>query len=318
MKLTLVEKYRPKDWCDVQGNEKIVEVLKRNIENDQVQDMIFAGPPGTGKTTIGRIFASKYLGKDVDFKSDHDDYRELNASDERGIDVIRGKKVKTFASTPSNTPGKKRVLYLIEADKLTNDAQTALRAIMENNQETCLFILDMNHIEQITEKALLSRCQTFKFDPQPESVIYEWVKSVAEKEGLKFESDQLLRDIAGFKEYEGDLRRVLNDTLQKLVGINKTITKEDISWIYKESYEDLVGKIIQNRKQAISIYFNEYKTRAIDPVNFTRSLFDKFSKLAKVPISLVKIFASVDKRLRNGADDLIQLSYLLTAFEASE
>lgn len=314
MQSTLVERYRPRTWDEVYGNEWIKTVLKRWIKNDCPQHMIFAGRPGCGKTTIGRVFASEYFGLYLDFSADHPDYRELNASDERGIDVIRGRKVKKYCQTRSSIPGKKRILYLIEAGNLTIDAQRALRAIMENNQDKVIIIMDMNHLENIKEDALLSRSAVFEFDPQPLEYLAGYFKKIANAEGIKFTNDSIVNDIVNFKVYEGDFRRVINDTLQKLVGINRPVTKKDIPWIYKESYQELIDRILNAAEHANSAFFSEYRKRYINPIIFIRQLFMGFPQ-DQLSFELCKIFAEVEYRLKSGADELIQLSYLLTAIE---
>lgn len=309
---TLVEKYRPKDWDEVEGNDWIISVLQRMIDNNTTQHMIFVGQPGCGKTTLARIFASKYLGDRVDFSINHDDYRELNASDERGIDIIRGRKVKQYCQSRSNTPGKKRVLFLDEADGFTQDSQRALRAIMENNQQHVVIIMSVNHLERITEKALLSRCTVFKFEPVSLTARMQFLEDIARKEGIEFESQELICDIVAFPEYKGDFRRILNDTLQKLIGIDHEVTYKDIPWISEYNYNGMIKKIIENPTSATNIFFSEYIKRYIDPLLFMRQLFEAISNPS---FKLSEVFAEVEYRIKQGGDDLIQLTYLLKAVE---
>lgn len=312
---TLVEDWRPKDWDGVYGNDWIKEVLQRMIKNDSAQHMLFVGRPGCGKTTMARIFASKYLGEEVDFSVDHPDYRELNASDQRGIDVVRGRTIKKFCQTSSETPGKKRILFLDEADSLTRDAQRAMRAVMENNQERVIIIMSMNHLESITEKALLSRVAVFKFEPQPAEKLKGYFMKIANGEGIEFKSDEIVSDILNFAEYEGDFRRVVNDTLQKLLGIDHPVGKEDLEWIYRENYQEIIRKIVDNPHKAKSTFFNYYRNNHVDPSIFAHQLFEELSNSRNVPYELSKIFAETEYRTKNGGDELIQLSYLLAGVE---
>lgn len=317
--MTLVEKHRGTSWDDIYGNEHIKTVLQRVIENDTTQHMIFCGRPGCGKTMTARIFASEYLEASIGHKIDHPDYREMNASDERGIDVVRGRKVKSYCQGKSNTPGKKRILFLDESDNLTPDAQRALRAIMENNQDNVIIIMSMNHIEKIVEDAILSRCMVFKFDPEPPEMLKSFLLDIAKKEGINFDSEiaeQLVEDIVNFPDYKGDFRRVVNDTLQKLVGIEKPVTMDDIPWIYNESYSRMIDNLLGDPANAVNIFFNEYKRRYIDGVLFVKQLFKKYTKRKKASFQLAKIFAETEMNLKQGGDELVQIIYLLTGIEA--
>ena len=315
--MTLVEKYRSREWSGVYGNKHIITVLKRMIENDTTQHMIFVGRPGCGKTMLARIFASYYLDTTIDYNTDHSDYREMNASDERGIDVVRSRKVKTYCQTRAQN-GKKRILFLDEADNLTVDAQRALRAIMQNNQNNVIIILSMNHLEMIKEEALLSRCAVFKFDPEPPVELKGYMLEVAGGEGIEFnkkEADEIVEDITNFPDYNGDFRRVINDTIQKLVGIDHPVTKDDIPWIYNESYVKIVDNMMSDLKKAFTIFWAEYRTRYIDCVLFIKQLFNIYRKKQEMSYDLAKVFGTVEMNIKNGGDELIQMSYLLTAIE---
>lgn len=316
--MTLVEKYRPTEWDDVYGNKDIITVLKRVIENDTTQHMIFVGRPGCGKTMLARIFASKYFGESLSFDSDHPHYREMNASDARGIDVIRSRRVKNFCKT-KGPKGKKRILFLDEADSLTPEAQRALRAIMTNNQSKVIIILSLNHLEMIKEDALLSRCMVFKFDPEPPKELEGYMLEVAEGEGLTFEPTEvndIVQDIVNHPEYKGDFRRVINDTIQKLVGIKHPIRKEDIPWIYNESYHSLIDNIMINNTKAFTIFWSEYRKKYINPILFIRGLFETYRDNIDMSFELASIFGTVEMNIKNGGDELVQMSYLLTAIEA--
>jgi len=232
--VTLVEKYRPRNLEEIIHHENIKTVLRRMIKNRTTQHMIFWGMPGVGKTSLVYAFASEYFGKYISLRSNEEDYKELNASNSRGIDVIRNF-VTDWMSTPSNSYDDKgnllkRILVLDEADKLTADAQAILRVPLEKYQDNCIVFLLMNHLEGIKEDALLSRCVTFKVDPIPPSKMYSRFMEITRQEGVEFETWELVMDILSHERYQGDFRRVLNDTLQKLVGINHIVKYKDIPW----------------------------------------------------------------------------------------
>jgi len=213
-----VEKYRPTSFDEVVGQEHIKQELLQALKNDNLPPgYIFVGRPGTGKTTIAFIIA-RYL------HGEH--WKEytlvLNASDERGIDTIRVK-VKEFASTIS--PGKKRVIILDEADKITDDAQHTLRRTIEEFSDNALFILTANEISKIIEP-LQSRLVVMYFRPLLSKEYYDQIKArikyIAEQEGIKIDDDAIetLLEIT-----EGDMRKAIN-ILQRCAVTTNHITKE--------------------------------------------------------------------------------------------
>ena len=271
----------------------------------------------TAKTTLARIFASEYLGLELDHTIDADDYRELNSSDERGIAVITGRKVKKFCQLSSKQVGKKRVLFLDEADNLTPDAQRALRAIMENNQTKVIIIMSLNHKERIKEDALLSRVAMFEFDPVDTEKLKYYFLEVAKAEGVVLDSSFPIDDVVNYPPYDGDFRKILNDTLQKLLGIDRPVNYFDVPWIYRKTYTEIINKIIKDRNKAWPIFWAEYKTQYIDCVLFINQLFEKYQSKFKVSFDLANIFGQTEMNIKNGGDEMIQMSCLLTAIEGN-
>lgn len=223
-----VEKYRPRTVTDVAYQDQVVALLKKSLSGADLPNLLFYGPPGTGKTStilaaardlFGDIFNQRIL--------------ELNASDERGIQVIRDK-VKNFAqqtATGKRSDGQPtppyKIIILDEADSMTKDAQSALRRTMETCGKSTKFCLICNYVSRIIEP-ITSRCAKFRFKPLAEEVLVTRVEMICEKEGVKLSEDG---KAAIIKTSEGDLRKAIT-SLQSAArlkgGTGKEIVEEDI------------------------------------------------------------------------------------------
>src|SRR2546426_10569746 len=175
------------------------------------------GPPGTRKTTAGLCLAHDLFGERF-----QDAFKELNASDERGIDVVRTT-VKEFAMMASLSSVPFKILVLDEADNMTGDAQSALRRTMENYTNTCRFILCCNYSGKIIEP-IQSRCALFRFTPLPEEKVVESLHRIAKNENLK-STEGGLKTIVEVA--EGDLRKATN-ILQAASSISKGISEKTV------------------------------------------------------------------------------------------
>src|SRR3972149_247326 len=189
------EKYRPSRLADVINQKHIVERVKAFVKERNVPNMLFAGPPGSGKTSVALAIAKEIYGKEW-----RTNVLEKNASDERGIDVIRGA-VKDFARTKSIGEVPYKIIILDEADALTQEAQQALRRTMETYTNVSRFILIANYSSKIIEP-IQSRTAVFRFKSLTDSDIKNYIERVAEGEKLKLSSDAFSTLIALS---EGDL-----------------------------------------------------------------------------------------------------------------
>ncbi len=215
--LSWTEKYRPAKLSDVIGQEAIVEKLKAFVKVKSFPSMIFAGPAGVGKTTSAIAMAKELYAESI-----NEAFLELNASDSRGIEVVRGK-VKEFARTIPLSSGLVKIIFLDEADALTPEAQHALRRTMEKYSATTRFILGANYSSKIIDP-IQSRCVVLRFKPLKEEHMRSYIKRISESEALDI--DQKAIDALLYVG-EGDLRRLTN-IMQSAAVTEKKITENSI------------------------------------------------------------------------------------------
>lgn len=208
-----IEKYRPKSLKDIVGQKDIVDRLQSYVTTKNLPHLMFAGPAGTGKTTSAIALAKELYGEGW-----KNNFNELNASDERGIDVVRGK-IKEFARTAPMGGASFKIIFLDEADALTSDAQSALRRTMEKYSRTCRFILSCNYSSKIIDP-IQSRCAVFRFRPLRAEDIRENLVRISKVEGLDITDDALdaLVHVA-----QGDMRKAVN-SLQVAASLGERIS----------------------------------------------------------------------------------------------
>ncbi|NLD57282.1 MAG: replication factor C small subunit, partial [Methanomicrobiales archaeon] len=172
-----IEKYRPSRLADIVGQDEIVERLASYVKAKSLPHLLFTGSAGVGKTTAAVTLAKEF------FRDNWQrNFREMNASDERGIDVVRNQ-IKEFARTMPDGDATFKILFLDEADALTTDAQAALRRTMETYAKTCRFILSCNYSSKIIDP-IQSRCAIYRFRPLGGDAIREEIGRIATREGL--------------------------------------------------------------------------------------------------------------------------------------
>jgi replication factor C subunit 2/4 len=201
-----VEKYRPKTVEDVCHQEEAIATLKNALETGNLPHLLFYGPPGTGKTSAVSAMVRQMFGPVV-----KDRVLELNASDERGIDVVR-EKIKVFAKLavgglpPGFTCPPLKIIVLDEADCMTSDAQSALRRTMEQHSRVTRFCIMCNYVSRIIDP-ITSRCAKFRFSPLPATAMTSRLQHIAEQESVTFSDgalDALMLASAG------DMRRAVS------------------------------------------------------------------------------------------------------------
>lgn len=302
------EKYRPKSLEAIVDQKEIVDRLKSFVKARNVPHCILAGPPGTGKTT-----AALCLSRDLYGDTYREHTMELNASDERGIDVVR-ETVKTFARVKSIGEIPFKIMILDEADNMTSDAQQALRRTMERYTGTCRFIMCANYSGKIIEP-IQSRCAPFRFSYLPRKEQDAYLNQIAEKEKIKLTVDGL---DAIFEVCGGDLRKAIN-TLQAATSLEKPVDAKvvysiagkaspaDVQKMLKTAMD---GNFIESRKQLRDM-IQKYGVAGSDIIRQIHSEIFRTEIPEPWRIKLAGIIGEVDYRLVEGADEEVQLSALL-------
>jgi replication factor C small subunit len=227
------EKYRPDTLSEVVGQEEIIDRLSAFVEEESIPHMLYAGPAGTGKTT-----SAVALAKDLYGDQWNQNFMETNASDERGINVVR-EKIKDFARTKP-IEAEYKIIFLDEADALTPDAQQALRRTMEQFTENCRFILSCNYSSKIIDP-IQSRCAVFRYNRLEEEDVKNYIQRIGESEGFKVSEDALE---AVMRVSDGDLRRVTN-VLQTASIQNSEIEEEDVYGVAASLRPEEITKILE-------------------------------------------------------------------------
>lgn len=241
MELAWVEKYRPSSLEEVSSHKQIIKTLRKFISENTLPHMCFYGPPGTGKTSTCVALARELYGKHYQVM-----VQELNASDDRGIGVVRTK-IKEFASTyPFDVSGVKLII-LDEADAMTNEAQLALRRIMELYSDNVRFCLICNYLTKIIDP-LQSRCTKFKFNTLESKHIKKRIDFIAGEEGIELEKG--VKSIL-VTECGGDMRSIVN-SLQAATTTSTTISRDLI-------YE-VLGKV---RPSVIQEFWSDLESKSL-------------------------------------------------------
>lgn len=303
------EKYRPKKLSEVVDQKEIVKGIGNLIKSPDIPHMLFAGPAGVGKTTSALCIAMELLGEEW-----RKNTLELNASDERGIKMVR-ERVKEFAASiklaTDKEFGKPKIIILDEADEMTPEAQTALRRIIEDSARTTRFIIICNYLSQIIEP-IQSRCVVFRFTRLPKQEVIDHLQTICENEKAKYEEKAIAQifDATG-----GDLRHSIN-IMQAAAGMG-SVSAANVTAAVGLSGRSKVGEVL---RLALGGKFNEARAKLLELTQVYGMSETDFMKYANQeaydikierPDEFAAIMAEYDYRLAAGAHPEIQLSALL-------
>ncbi len=303
------EKYRPQKLDEVVNQKHIVERLKVWVSEKSIPNMLFAGSAGVGKTTTALCLAREIFGEHW-----RDNFQETNASDERGIDVVRGK-IKDFARTrPIGSNFK--IVFLDESDALTPEAQQALRRTMEKYSSVCRFVLSCNYSSRLIEP-IQSRCVVFRFKGLAKEDIENYMKKISTAEGLKIndEAIEAIYTVSG-----GDMRKSVN-LLQACASMGD-ITKELVYGVSSKAKPDDVKNMVEtalsgNFQDVRKQLYNLLITQGLSGEDIIKEIHKQIFGLQideRKKLNLVEKVGEYEFRLNQGGTPEIQLLALLTHF----
>jgi len=310
--LPWVEKYRPVTMEDVVSHQDIIGTIEKFIEKNRLPHLLFYGPPGTGKTSTILAVARRIYGPN--FKRQ---ILELNASDDRGIDVVR-EQIKNFAETRTLYSSGFKLIILDEADMMTTAAQAALRRVIEQYTKNVRFCIICNYVNKIIP-AVQSRCTRFRFSPHPVSEVEKKLNLVikAEDAKIKEEGRQALLKLT-----KGDMRRALNVLQACHAAYDITGETEVYNCTgnpHPSDIETIVNSMLTDEFTTSYNTISALKTeRGLALPDLLNGAFEFIGTLELKPaarVYLLDILATIEHRLSVGANEKIQLTAMLGAFK---
>lgn len=303
-----IEKYRPLKIDDIIGQDQIVSRIKSYLKEKNIPHMLFAGPPGTGKTTTAIVIARELFGDNW-----KENFLELNASDDRGIKIVRDT-IKEYCKIVPNNPLGFKILFLDEADYMTDEAQAALRRTMENFTKTTRFIISCNYSSKIIEP-IQSRTAIFRFKGISNQDTVKALMRILENEKIKFENDalELIAEMA-----MGDLRKAIN-ILQVTAAFSEKITTNSVyeasgtvnkDWAKTVMSLALRGEILKAKEMLEDSIIRQGISGQDVVEQFHRVLFD-LNVAESLKAEIAYKLGEIDFRISEGGREIIQLESFL-------
>ena len=305
-----IEKYRPQTLDEVSGHEDTVERLQSYIAQDDLPHLLFSGPAGVGKTTAATAIAREVYGED-DWRGN---FLELNASDQRGIDVVRDR-IKSFARSSFGNYDY-RVIFLDEADSLTDDAQSALRRTMEQFSDNTRFVLSCNYSSKIIDP-IQSRCAVFRFSGLDDAAVAEQVRHIAAVEDIEVTDDAV--DALAYAA-DGDMRRAINSLQaaattadvvdeEAVYAITATARPEEIAGMV----EDAVAGDFVTARSTLETLLTDTGMAGGDVIDQLHRSAWEFDLSERETVRLLERIGEADYRITEGGNEQVQLEALLAS-----
>ena len=303
-----IEKYRPQRLEEIHGQEEIVERLQSYIAQDDVPHLLFSGPAGVGKTTASTAIAREIYGEDW-----RGNFLELNASDQRGIDVVRDR-IKGFAR--SSFGGDFRIVFLDEADSLTDDAQSALRRTMEQFSDNTRFILSCNYSSKIIDP-IQSRCAVFRFSPLSDEAVAAQTREIATTEGIEVTQEGV--DALVYAA-DGDMRRAIN-SLQAAATTGGVVDEEAVYAITATARPEEIRSMVTDAlngdftkaRATLETLLTDTGMAGGDVIDQLHRSVWEFDLHEREAVRLMERVGEADYRIAEGANEQVQLEALLAA-----
>ena len=309
-----IEKYRPERLDEIVGHENIIPRLTSYVERDDLPNLLFSGPAGTGKSTASIAIARELYGENW-----QENFLELNASDERGIDVVRGR-IKDFARASFGNVDY-RIIFLDEADSLTDDAQSALRRTMEQFSHNTRFILSCNYSSKIIDP-IQSRCAVFRFTSIDDEAIAQRTREIADIEGIEVTDDGVDAIVYAAN---GDMRKAIN-ALQAAAVLDDTVDESTVYTLTSTARPEVVERMMNNAIEGdfqaargiLVEMLDEHGLAGGDVIDqLHRSAWD-LNLGDRAAVDLLERLGEADYRISEGANERIQLEALLASIARTD
>jgi replication factor C small subunit len=309
-----IEKYRPQTLAEIHGQDDTVERLQSYVDRDDLPHLLFAGPAGVGKTTAATAIAREVYGDDW-----RGNFLELNASDQRGIDVVRDR-IKNFARA-SFGGYDHRLIFLDEADSLTDDAQSALRRTMEQFSDNTRFVLSCNYSSRIIDP-IQSRCAVFRFSPLGDEAVGTQVEEIAAAEGIELTDDG--REALVYAA-AGDMRRAIN-ALQAAATTGERVDEEAVFTVTSTARPEEIEAMVQSAVDGDFAAARAELDRLLVDVGMAGGdVIDQLHRSAwdidvddRTTVRLLERMGEADYRITEGASERVQLEALLASLTRAE